>query len=204
MKFYDSVGPNPHLVRMFMAEKGLDIETVEVDLRGGENRREPFLSEVNPRGQLPVLKLENGESLTEVTVICDYLEELNPEPVLIGSTAEERANTRMWVRRCDLSIVCPMLDGYRYGEGVKFFEQRMRCIPEASDGLKAIAQDQLNWLDEQIAGRDFIAGDKFSFADIFLYCMVKFGIRVGQPLNEDNKNLAAWFERIDARPSAEA
>jgi len=90
MKFYDSVGPNPRIVRMFMAEKGIDIPKQTVDLRGGENRQEPHLKR-NPMGQMPTLELDDGSYLAEITAICEYLEEKNPKPAMIGSTAEERA-----------------------------------------------------------------------------------------------------------------
>ena len=96
MLFYDSMGPNPKVVRVFMAERGISgIPTETVDLRGGENRREPFLSR-NPSGQCPALALDNGTVLAEITAICEYLDEVGPAgTTLIGKTPEERAETRM-------------------------------------------------------------------------------------------------------------
>jgi len=138
MKLYNSMGPNPHVVRMFLAEKGLDIPLEKVDLMGGENRREPFLTK-NPAGQLPTLELEDGAAIAEITVICEYLEETHPNPPLIGTTPRERAETRMWVRRVDLNICEPMTSGFRYSQGLQLFQNRMRCLPEAADGLKAMA-----------------------------------------------------------------
>jgi glutathione S-transferase len=91
MKLYDSIGPNPHIVRMFMAEKGIDLPKQTVDLRGGENRQEAHLKR-NPMGQMPTLELDDGSFLSEITAICEYLEEKNPQPALIGSTPEERAH----------------------------------------------------------------------------------------------------------------
>jgi glutathione S-transferase len=120
MKIYTSRGPNPRVVRMFMAEKGIQLELVKVDLMGGENRREPYLSK-NPSGQSPVLELDDGRYLAEITVICEYLYEKKPDPPLIGRTPEERAETRMWVRRIDLNIAEPMANGFRFGEGLEFF-----------------------------------------------------------------------------------
>ena len=134
MKFYTSVGPNPRVVKLFMAEKGISIPEVEIDLRGGENRRPPYSADVNPTGQTPALELDDGSFLTEITAICEYLEELHPAPVLVGSTPEERARTRMWTRRVDLKICEPMTQGFRYAEGLPLFESRMRCLPEAADG----------------------------------------------------------------------
>ena len=156
MKFYNSVGPNPRVVKLFMAEKGISLPEVEVDLRGGENRRPPYNSSVNPAGQTPALELDDGTVLTEITAICEYLEERFPDPALIGTTAEERAATRMWTRRVDLKICEPLTNGFRFAEGLPLFEPRMRCLPEAAAGLKAMAQDGLKWLDPLIADRAFI------------------------------------------------
>ena len=110
----------------------------------------------------------------------------------------------MWVRRIDLNICEPMANGFRYSQGLRLFENRMRCLPEAADGLKAIAQDKLTWLDDQIAGKAFVAGDRLTLADILLFCFLEFGTSVGQPLNPENKNVSAWFERMKARDSAGA
>jgi glutathione S-transferase len=205
MLFYDSIGPNPKVVRMFMAERGISgIPTETIDLRGGENRREPFLSK-NPAGQCPALVLDNGMVLAEITAICEYLDEVGPAGAsLIGKTAEERAETRMWTRRADLNIVEPMANGFRYSDGLKMFENRIHCIPAAGADLKAIAQENLTWLDGLIAGRTFLCGDRLTLADILLFAFVDFFIGVRQPLNEANKNIVAWHARMKARPSASA
>ena len=147
MKLYNSIGPNPRMVRMFMAEKGFDVPKVDVDLMGGENRREAY-TKVNPAGQCPALELDDGTVLAEITAICEYVDEKKKDtPSLIGDTPEERAKTRMWTRRIDLNIAEPALNGFRFSQGLKLFENRIRCIPEAADGLKATAQDKLKWLD---------------------------------------------------------
>ena len=203
MKFYNSVGPNPRVVKMFMAEKGLDIPRVEVNLMAGENRQPPY-TDKNPAGQMPALELDDGAVVAEITVICEFLEEKHPTPPLIGTTAEERAETRMWTRRVDLNICEPMANGFRFSQGLQLFQNRMRCLPEAADGLKAVAQDKLGWLDGQMSGKTWIAGDRFTLADILLFCFVEFGAQVGQPLNPEFKNLAAWRDRAAARPSAAA
>jgi len=204
MKLYDSIGPNPRIVRMFMAEKGIDIPKQPVDLRGGENRQEAHLKR-NPHGQMPTLELDDGGYLSEVTAICEYLEEKQPTPPLIGATAEERAECRMWTRRVDLNICEPLANGYRFGEGLKFFEKRIPVAAEASAGLKQIAANRLQWLNEQLAdGRDYICGTRFTLADIHLYCFLDFGAMVGQPLNPANANIAAWFARVGQRPSVKA
>jgi glutathione S-transferase len=203
MKLHNSIGPNPRVVRMFLAEKGMTLPLLSVDLIGGENRREPYLSK-NPSGQLPCLELDDGSFLAEITAICEYIEEKHPKPALIGATPEERAATRMWVRRIDLNIVEPMANGFRYAEGLALFKDRMRTIPQAADDLKAIARDKLAWLDAQIAGRDWIVPNRFTLADVLLYGFVDFGATVGQPLDPAWKNLGAWRDRVAARPSAAA
>ena len=205
MKLYNSIGPNPRMVRMFMAEKGFDVPKVEVDLLAGENRREPYATKVNPAGQCPALELDDGTVLAEITAICEYVDEKKKDtPSLIGDTPEERAKTRMWTRRIDLNIVEPAANGFRFSTGLKLFENRIRCIPEAADGLKATAQDKLKWLDGLMGAKPFVAGDKLTMADILLFVMVDFMGTVGQPIPADCNNLTAWYGRMKARPSAAA
>ncbi|MDQ0464993.1 glutathione S-transferase [Caulobacter ginsengisoli] len=205
MKLYSSMGPNPHMVRMFAAEKGLSLPIVEVDLMGGENRRPPYNQAVNPAGQTPALELDGGQTITEITVICEYLEEKHPTPALIGATPEERAETRMWTRRIDLNICEPMANGFRASEGRRLFESRMKLVgAEGAAELKAIAKDRILWLDGQLAGRQFVCGDRFSLADILLFCFLAFGAQVAQPIPDEAGWVKAWFERVKARPSAAA
>lgn len=203
MKIFDSLGPNPRALRMFLLEKGMTIPTVAVDLLGAENRKPPY-TDRNPGGQLPALELDNGRVIGETVVIFEYLEERNPKPPLIGTTPEERAETRMWQRRIELNITEHLYNAFRYSEGIALFESRMRVLPEAADGLKAIVRDKFQWLDGLIAGKQFVVGDRFTIADIILYCAVDFGSTVGQPLDPNLKNLDAWLSRIASRPSASA
>ncbi len=203
MLLLDSIGPNPKVVRMFIAERGITgIPAQTVDLRGGENRQEAYLAK-NPAGGLPALQLDDGSYLAEITAVCEYLDEIATSgPSLIGATPQERAETRMWTRRIDLGIIEPLTAGFRYAEGLKMFTTRMRCIPQAADDLKAIAKDKLAWLDGQIAGRQYICGDRYSLADIMLFAFMQFGATVRQPLDPANTNLVAWYDRMAARPSA--
>ena len=203
MKLYDSIGPNPHVVRMFIAELGLDIEKEEVDLMGGENRQAEHLSR-NPPGQMPTLELDDGSFLAEITVICEYLDEINGNSDLVGKTPQERAETKMWVRRIDLQIIEPLTNGFRSAEGYEFFKERLHLIPQAADDLKAIAQERLAWLDQQLEGKEFICGDRLTLADIMLYCFLNFGATVGQPINEGNKNISALYAKLDSLDSASA
>ena len=203
MKLFNSVGPNPKVVRMFMVELGVECESQEVDLMGGENRQEAFL-EINPNGTCPALEIDDGIILSEVTAICEYLAERKGGSSLIGDSVEDRAVTRMWTRRIDLGIIESLTSGFRYSEGLPMFKDRMQTIPEAADGLKSIAQEKITWLDGQIAGKDYVCGERFSLADIMLFCFLEFGRQVGQPLNEANANIMAWYERVAGRASSSA
>lgn len=203
MKLFNSMGPNPHVVRMFIAEMGIDIETIEIDLMGGENRQNSYLKK-NPSGQLPALQLDDDSFLAEITVICEYLDEINGHTNLIGTNPQERAETKMWTRRIDLQILEPLTNGFRYAEGYDLFKDRLHLIPEAANDLKAIAQERLTWLDKQLEGKEFICGDRFSLADIMFYCFLHFGSTVGQPINQDNTNIVSLYEKIGMRESSSA
>ena len=203
MKLYTSMGPNPAVVAMFLAEKGAQVPTEKVDLMAGENRQPPYVAK-NPAGQLPCLELDDGSYLAEITAICEYLDEKLPGPSLIGATPEERAATRMWVRRIDLNICEPMANGFRFAEGLPLFQSRLRTIPHAAGDLKELAQEKITWLDGLMTGKTWVAGERFTLADILLFCFLQFGASVGQPLNPDNKNLTAWTERVKARVAEKA
>ena len=203
MKFYNSLGPNPRLVRIFMLEKEIEVPTEEIDIMGGENRRAPY-TDRNPGGQMPALELDDGRVIAETVAICEYLEEIRSNPPLLGSTPEDRAETRMWERRVELRITEPLANAFRYAEGLNMFKDRMHVIPHAADDLKTIAREGLAWLDALIAGRPYFAGDRFTVADIRLYAFLDFGAGVGQPLDRTLKNVSEWFDRVNGRPSAEA
>lgn len=203
MKLYDSLGPNPRLVRMFAAEKGIDLELIAVDLPSGENRRPDYLAR-NPYGQLPALELDDGSVIAETTAICEYLEEVQPQPSLVGESARERAETRMWTRRIEQTITAPMSDGFRFGEGLAMFEGRMRTLPQAADDLKAIGREGLEKLDGLMAasGSDYVCGDRFSLADLVLYALTDFLRGVGQPIDPSLEAISCWRERVGSRESA--
>jgi len=203
MKFYDSVGPNPHVVRMVMAEKGISLPSETIDIRAGANRSGDYIKKV-PAGGTPALELDDGRIISEITVIAEYLEELHPTPALVGTTAEERAETRKWVRIIDLGYVEPMANGFRATQGRPMFNGRFPLASEsAGEELKALAAKKLIWLDG-LMGSDFICGDRFTLADILLFCFIEFGAVVGQPLPEGLAWIPAWRARVAARPSAAA
>jgi len=203
MRVYDSFGPNPRALRRFLLEKGLELPTETVDLLGGENRATAYTAK-NPAGQVPALELDDGRVLAETVAIFEYLEEKHPMPALVGGTPEERAETRMWTRRVELNITEHLYNGFRFAEGLEMFKTRLPVIPEAAAGLKATVQKRLAWLDGLMEGRTFVAGDRFTIADIVLYCALDFGGSVGQPLDPACGRVARWMARVAERPSARA
>ena len=203
MKLHSSLGPNPRLVRMFLIEKGIEATRIHYDIIGGENRKSAELTAKNPLQTLPVLELDDGTLLTESWTICEYLEEVQPEPNLIGRTALERAEVRRWVRWFDQDVVVPMTMGFRGGAGRPMFEPRMSVVsPAAANELTALANEKFVWLDGQLGSRDHLALDRFSLADLIVFCFINFGFTVGWKLPEGTPNLARQVALIGKRPSA--
>ena len=201
MYFYNSFGPNPRALRMFLAEKKLSIPTKDLDIMAAENRKPPY-TDKNPGGQIPALELDDGTVIGETVAIFEILEEMNPQPPLIGTNPKERAETRQWQRRVELKITENLYNGFRFAEGLQLFQGRLRCIPEAASGLKASAQDNLLWLDKLMGDKEWIAGNRFTIADIILYCAVDFGAGLGQSIPADAPKVKAWYDRVSKRPSA--
>lgn len=202
MKLYNSLGPNPAVVRIFAAEKGMTLDTVDVDLMAGANRQADHLSR-NPAGQMPSLELDDGTHIAEITAICEYLDEVGEGPSLIGADATQRAITRMWTRRIDLNICENLANGFRFSEGLPLFQERITCIPEAAEGLKAITKEKLVWLNGLLTTK-FVAGEQLTLADILLYAFLDFGNSVGQPYDQSLSNVHTWFQAMAARDSAKA
>ena len=203
MKLYDSIGPNPRVVRMAMAEKGMTLPTETIDIMAGVNRSGDYIKKV-PAGSTPALELDDGSIVSEITVIAEYLEEVQPTPAIIGTTPEERAETRKWVRIIDLGYCETMANGFRATQGRPMFEPRFPIMSESGgDELKALAAKKLLWLDGLMKG-EFVCGDRFTLADILLFCFIEFGAQVGQPLPDGLTWLPAWHKRVAARPSAAA
>ena len=203
MKLYTSIGPNPRVVAMFIAELGIELPVQEVDIMAGENLGDDF-RKLNPSAQSPCLQLDDGSVVAEVTVICSYLDEVTDGPSLIGSTPEERAETRMWNRRFDTRILEPMTLAFRSAEAIGLFKDRYRVIPHAADDLKATVQDSWAWLESQMLDKTFVCGDRFTLADIQLFAFADFGAVIGQGIPESLANLQAWFKRVKERPSVAA
>lgn len=203
MLIYDAISPAPRCLRMFVLEKGLRLPAVTVDVMRGENREPPYLA-MNPAGQTPALRLDDGSVLAEAVAIAEYLEEQHPAPALIGATAQERALTRQWWRRVELNVTEFIHNAFHYAEGLPRFTSRIPVAPEAAAGLKRIAQDRLAWLDGLFGAGPWLCGERFSAADIWLYVWLDFGAGVNQPFDRTLPKIGPWFERMAARPSAAA
>ena len=202
MKLYSSLGPNPRLVRMFLIEKGIEVERIHYDIIAGTNRSPDFAA-INVLQTLPVLELADGTRLTESLPICEYLEELQPDPNLIGRDPLERAEVRKWLRWFDQDVVVPMTMGFRGGGGRPMVEPRMTVVsPEAAAELSAMADEKYVWLDGQLGQRDHLALDRFTLADLLVFCFINFGFTVGWTLPAGTPNLARLVERTGERPSA--
>lgn len=200
MKLHTSIGPNPRVVTLYLAEKGVALPTETVDIMKGANREAGFLAR-NPSGHTPVLELDDGSFLAESLAICEYLEERYPTPPLIGSTPEERAETRMWLRRIDLGYVQPAVYAFRGGPGLPMFQSRMTCLPEAVDGMKKVCDEGLAIVDAQLGRGDYVCGARFTLADILLAAFYDFAAQVGMGVDPRFANIAAWRRRLAPRPA---
>ena len=202
MKLYDSaLAPSPRRVRIFLAEKGIEVPKVEIDIAKAENRQPEFLVK-NPMGGVPVLELDDGSFIAESVAICRYFEETNPEPPLMGVGAEDRAKVEMWQRRMELEVAVPCMQSFRNTHD--FFKGRIPQVPEWGAVSKEAAIKRLPWLDEELADRPFVAGDSFTIADITLLVGIDFGRVTQIRIDPGQKNLARWYEDVSSRPSAKA
>jgi glutathione S-transferase len=202
MKIYESHNaPNPRRVRIFLAEKGLQITFEQVDITNAVNRGEEFRRR-NSLGTVPVLELDNGTYISESVAICRYFEEIHPQPALFGSGPEQRALVEMWNRRIEFNLLLPIADTFRQRHD--FFKGRIRQSPEYAEVQRLNAEDALAWLNRELAGRPFIAGDQFSIADITALVAIDFGRVSKIAINPDQANLQRWRTQIAARRSAQA
>lgn len=202
MKIYeDRLAPNPRRVRIFLAEKGVDAEYLQVDIGKGEHRT-PEFREKSPLALLPVLELPDGGYLSETMAICRYIEELHPEPSLFGTTALERADIEMWNRRMEFEIFWPIAFVFRNTHA--YFRDVLPQVPEFGEVSRQHAFDRLAWLNEVLESRQYIAGDRFSVADITALCGLDFGRITGTTIQDEHRELKRWHASVSARPSAGA
>jgi glutathione S-transferase len=202
VKLYDSkAAPNPRRVRIFLAEKGVELPTVQVDLAKAENRAAAFLAR-NPFGGVPVLELDDGTHIAESVAICRYVERLHPAPPLLGSDPKDEALVEMWQRRMELDLFNQVTGSFRNTHD--FFKGRIEQVPEYGAVCKRAAEKRLAWLDGELAGRPFVAGERYTIADITALCAIDFGRVTGIRIQPDQKHLQRWHEAVSSRPSAKA
>lgn len=209
MKFYDcKTAPSPRRVRIFLAEKGVELETVQVDLGSGEQFQEAF-RKVNPDCVVPVLELDNGHCLSEVLAICSYLEALHPAPKLMGETPEEKATVLMWNAKVEQQGLGAMADAFR--NSAKGLKDKALTgpdpypqIPElALRGRQRVDRFMLR-MNDRLADNAWLAGDFYSMADISALVFVDFAAWIKMPLPSNADNLKRWYADVSKRPSAAA
>jgi glutathione S-transferase len=199
--YHDLRAPNPRRVRIFLAEKGVSYDTIEVSLAALEHQTPEFRKK-NPIALLPVLELADGKILRESMAICRYLEELYPEPNLFGADTWERAQIEQWNRHAELELLLPITQVNR---NTHAFWSRIKQAPAFGAIMREIVDSRFDWFEGELAQRDYIAGPRFTVADITALCAIDFGkisnIRIKA---ETHPHLAAWYARVNARPSAKA
>ena len=202
MKLYEyTQAPNPRRVRIFLAEKGITVPFEQVDIAKGQNRAPEFLK-INPMGGLPVLELDDGTQLAESVAICRYFEDLKPEPNLMGVDAKEKAVIEMWNRRMEFEILSMAAGSFRNTSD--FFKGRIPQVREYGEVCKNAAVKRLEWLDTVLADREFIAGPRYTIADITALIGIDFGRTTQIKIQDSQKNLARWHQAVSSRPSAKA
>jgi len=202
MKIYDfTQAPNPRRVRVFLAEKGLTVPYEQINIGTADNRKPEFLK-INPMGTLPVLELDDGTRIAESVAICRYFEETKPEPPLMGVDAKDKAVVEMWQRRMELEVLSMAAGSFRNTSD--FFKGRIPQVKEYGEVCTAAAIKRLEWLDTVLADREFIAGPRYTIADITALIGIDFGRTTGIRIQENQKNLARWHQAVSTRPSAKA
>lgn len=202
MKIYNSAtAPNPRRVRIFLAEKGVQVPYEEVDIGKAVNRSPEFRKK-NPLGTVPVLELDDGTCIAESVAICRYFEELHPNPPLMGVDACDRAIVEMWQRRMEFELLQTIANSFRHRH--EFFKGRIAQVPEYAEVSRQNAEKSLAWLDEVLADRPFVAGERYTIADITALVAVDFGRVSKLRIQPEQKNLTRWYEAVSSRPSAKA
>jgi len=202
MRIFDlKSGLNTRRVRIFLAEKGLEIPRVEVDMAGGENQRPEYLAK-NPMCTMPLLELDDGTLIAESVAICRYFEILHPDPPLFGVGALGQAVVEMWNRRMEIELMHPLLDNFVHLS--PFWKGRREQIAEAGHAGRKLAEDRMRWLDEELSRRTYIVDDTYTIADITAQCALLLGKNTGAPIPTELTNLTRWFATVTKRPSARA
>ncbi len=203
MKLYDGgQAPNPRRVRIFLAEKGIEVPLVPVDM-GALGHKGEEITKRNPLQRLPVLELDDGTIITESVAICRYFDELFPEKPLMGGDPLEKAHIEMWQRRMEMHLLLLVANVFRHAHpAMKDWE--VPQIAEFSEANRPKVMASLKWLNDELADREFIAGQSFTIADITAMIAVDFMKPARLSVPEDHTALLDWYGRVKARPSANA
>ena len=203
MIFFNSPNPapNPRRVRIFAAEKGIALETRDLSIPAREHKSDEFIA-LNPRGQTPALQLGDGTVIAESVAICRYLELLHPAPPLFGVSAAEQATVEMWCRRVEMILMPPV--GAVWVHTHKFTAALPGRNAEWGEANRPRVFDAMRYFDGALTGREFLASDSYSIADILLLTTLDFAGFVGMAMPEDLAALHQWHARVSARPSAAA
>jgi glutathione S-transferase len=193
--------PNPRRVRMFLAEKGIDLPETPLNIMAREHKSDEHKAR-NSLGQVPTLVLDDGSAISETVAICRYLEETEDGPKLFGSTPMEKAEVDMWVRRTEFQLMSPVSMYWRHAH--PFTAKLLTQYNDFGEANRATYDAAQAWLDIELSKRDFLAGDFYSMADICALSTVDFATWIGLPLRDDLPTLKAWHARVTARPSAAA
>ncbi len=196
-----AAAPNPRRVAIFLAEKGIEMPTVEIDLAKQENTTPDFVAK-NPLARVPVLELDDGAFLAESMAICRYLEDLHPDPPLFGLDARDRANVEMWNRRMESEIMLQMTGCFRHTH--PYWAGRIEQVEAYGELCRRTAGERMVWLDGELAGRDHIAGKAFTVADITAICGFGIGRVAKIRIPEELENLTRWHRVVSERPSVAA
>ena len=203
MKLYDlPASPNARRVRIFLAEKGLEIPMIPVNMIAGENLTDDYLAK-NSLGRMPLLELDDGTTISESMAICRYIEEMHPSPALMGSGALESATIEMWQRRMEFEFILPIISIFRHTADM--WKDRFVQIPEVAEQERITVKARIQWLNNELNGKQFIAGDDYTVADITAQCaFVMAKAALGIKIPEELKNLSDWWIKVSTRATARA
>lgn len=203
MKLYDGGrAPNPRRVRIFLAEKGIEVTLIPVDM-GALGHKSDEVTHRNPLQRLPILELDDGTTLTETVAICRYIEELHPEPALFGRSALGKAQVEMWQRRVELHLLMPVAHAFRHIHPA-MKEWEVPQIAEWGEANKPKAIEFLRILDDHLADNEFLCGDTYSIADITGLVAMDFMKPARIDVPQELAHVARWYAALKARPSSGA
>jgi glutathione S-transferase len=200
--YHHSQAPNPRRVRIFAGEKGIELALEEIDILAGQSRTPEFLAK-NSSGAVPVLELDDGSYLSESVAICRYLEGLHPEPNLFGRDLHEQAEVERWNRRMELELFAPIARTVQNTSPI--FQGRFKQFPEYGEEQRAIGYRRLERMDRELSGHQFVAGDRFTIADITALVAIDIGRRLADiKIAPEFAHLTRWHDAVSGRPSAKA